>query len=216
MSDVELDLDERRSIRAKAHAALLDALRAAGGEAPRHDLLTAALAGGEFTARERRAPSPDPSYPGFVERQLSFTLSDLKRSGLVENPRRGVWRLAGAALDPAPAPLAPVEDEARLAELRAMPYREYLRTPEWRRARAAALERAGNACSLDVAHTGRLEVHHNTYERRGAELPGDLVVLCQACHRLHHAAHGRPRKGGARAKAAPARRPSLLRRLLAG
>ena len=60
--------------------------------------------------------------------------------------------------------------EARLAELRAMPYPLYLKTPEWRRTRAAALLRAGNACSLDVTHTDGLEVHHRTYERLGAEL----------------------------------------------
>jgi len=31
-----------------------------------------------------------------------------------------------------------------------------------------------------------LDVHHKTYERIGAEKPGDLVVLCRACHGQEH------------------------------
>jgi hypothetical protein len=58
--------------------------------------------------------------------------------------------------------------------------------------RAAALERAGHSCSLDVTHTDALEVHHRTYERLGCELAGDLVVLCHACHAVHHKEFGRP------------------------
>ena len=83
----------------------------------------------------------------------------------------------------------------RLEELERMDYREYLRTPEWRQIRAAALVRAGNCCSLDVTHTDDLEVHHRdngAYARRGRELASDLIVLCHACHRLHHKANGRP------------------------
>jgi hypothetical protein len=87
----------------------------------------------------------------------------------------------------------PVEPE-RLAELCAMQYRDYLRTPEWSRTRNAALSRAGNACSLDASHTENLEVHHRSYERLGAELTTDLVVLCHACHQLHHKQNGRPRR----------------------
>jgi len=79
-----------------------------------------------------------------------------------------------------------------------MPYRQYLRTPEWRRTRAAALHRAGNRCAFDVTHATDLEVHHRTYERLGEELAGDLLVLCRECHRIHHAHHGRPRRSHAR------------------
>jgi hypothetical protein len=110
---------------------------------------------------------------------------------LVENPRWSTWRLAGVAAEPVEPRAAPIS-AVRLAELSTMSYRDYLRTPEWRRTRAAAIERAGGHCSLDHAHTGPLQVHHATYERRGLERPGDLTVLCEACHRLHHAEHGRP------------------------
>jgi 5-methylcytosine-specific restriction endonuclease McrA len=110
-------------------------------------------------------------------------------------PRRR--RLAGAACGPV-EPLLVVDRAAQLAR---MSYRRYLRTPEWRQIRAAALLRAGNACALDASHTENLEVHHRTYERRGAELPTDLIVLCHACHQHHHQALDRPE-------------PSLLGRLL--
>lgn len=73
----------------------------------------------------------------------------------------------------------------RLEELRTMPYRQYLRTREWQRKRRVALKIAGYACRMCGA-TERLQVHHKTYERRGAEKMSDLVVLCDGCHTLVH------------------------------
>ncbi len=73
-------------------------------------------------------------------------------------------------------------------ELRAMPYTDYLRTPHWRRRRAAKIRAAGGRCQL----CGRggsgtlLDVHHNTYERLGEERDEDLIVLCRECHSRHH------------------------------
>ncbi len=64
-------------------------------------------------------------------------------------------------------------------------YREYLQTDEWRARADAAKERAGNRCQLCNA-AGPLEAHHRTYERRGKELPEDLVALCHDCHTGHH------------------------------
>ena len=73
----------------------------------------------------------------------------------------------------------------RQYQLHAMPYRQYLRTPEWQRTRKAALKRAGYACQ--VCNRNRiLHVHHRTYERRGYELARDLIVLCDECHALYH------------------------------
>lgn len=225
---IELDVEERRALRAKSRAALLDALRAAGGEARRKELLATATARAAFSPRELAAPPPEKAagqYATLVDHTLSWSLTQLKRDGLVENPAWSVWRLAGAAAEPAPPTITQPLALDRLVELREMPYRQYLRTPEWRRTRAAALERAGNACSLDATHTQDLEVHHRTYERLGAELPGDVVVLCRTCHRVHHAAHGRPGRAkgaggaGAAKRSAGARGPkrrSLLARLLAG
>jgi restriction endonuclease Mrr len=203
---VQLDDDERRALRLRAREATLAALRAFDGEAQRDEIHRRALADGGFTEREHAAPAPEAAgerYASAVEHALAWALTNLRRDGLVERPRRGVWRLAGAAREPA----VPLVDEPappdRLAQLRTMPYAKYLRTSEWRKVRAAALLRAGNACALDMTHTEHLEVHHRTYERRGAELPTDIIVLCRECHRRHH--DGRPE---------PDRPDSLLGRLL--
>lgn len=81
---------------------------------------------------------------------------------------------------------------ARVAELRAMPYDDYLKTPEWQATRQRALGRAGHRCQV-CGRRARLNVHHNDYARRGAEEDRDLIVLCggeDGCHALYHH-HGR-------------------------
>lgn len=77
-------------------------------------------------------------------------------------------------------------------DLANMPYAEYLKTDHWQVVRGAALERAGHACQLCNA-TDDLHVHHRTYERRGQELPSDVIVLCKRCHeQFHQVTNGRP------------------------
>lgn len=216
----ELDRTERSALRRKSMAATLEALHALGGEATRAEIRERALADGDFTERELAAPAPEAAAatrPRLVDHLLSWALTDLKRDGLVDNPKWSTWRLAPADQRRAePAGAAP--DAQRREELWRMPYREYLKTPEWRRTRAATLERAGHRCSMDINHTKGLQVHHRTYDRRGAELPTDLVVVCEACHDLFHLAYGRPGPRWAAATPAPGE-PSpgrgLLRRLLA-
>ncbi len=75
--------------------------------------------------------------------------------------------------------------QARYSELRKMPFREYRLTPEWRSRRNRVLLRAGNKCELCFA-AERLDAHHKTYERYGAELLSDLTALCRTCHQRHH------------------------------
>lgn len=70
--------------------------------------------------------------------------------------------------------------------LRSMPYKLYLQTDEWAATRTAALRRARYACQLCKGNGMALDVHHNTYERRGSEMPSDLVVMCRDCHSKHH------------------------------
>lgn len=77
-------------------------------------------------------------------------------------------------------------------------YEQYLRSPEWRERRSAALKRSGGKCQDCLAErkmrgvaSGYLvwpaqEVHHLTYERVGDELPEDLVALCGRHHRARH------------------------------
>jgi 5-methylcytosine-specific restriction endonuclease McrA len=70
-----------------------------------------------------------------------------------------------------------------------MPYREYLRTPEWTARRIGKIVDADGRCQVCNSPKD-LEVHHRTYERRGAEKWNDLTVLCAECHGLF-SAHGK-------------------------
>jgi 5-methylcytosine-specific restriction endonuclease McrA len=73
----------------------------------------------------------------------------------------------------------------RLAQLKSMPYHDYLKTPEWYRRRAVTLKIAEFKCMLCFS-PDELTVHHRTYERLGQERMTDLLVLCRECHELFH------------------------------
>jgi 5-methylcytosine-specific restriction endonuclease McrA len=60
-------------------------------------------------------------------------------------------------------------------------YVRYMRSTDWKAKRLFALHLAGYRCQL-CGGRGRLQVHHNTYERFGHELMSDLIVLCGDCH----------------------------------
>ena len=69
----------------------------------------------------------------------------------------------------------------------------YLRTNHWQHRRLMALRRAGWRCQVcnEEASKGKpLDVHHRTYERRGAEKAEDVIVLCRRCHELFHTTVG--------------------------
>ena len=76
--------------------------------------------------------------------------------------------------------------QQRVSQLRRMPYREYLETPDWRERRRRHLLSAGNACQVCNATGVELHVHHRTYERLGEERYQDLIVLCRQCHQVFH------------------------------
>ena len=69
--------------------------------------------------------------------------------------------------------------------LKAIPYKQYLQTDHWQSVRKEALERAGGRCQVCNAND-RLHTHHRSYERRGEEMPSDVIVLCASCHKLFH------------------------------
>jgi hypothetical protein len=97
-----LDVDERRALRAKARSSTLEALSELGGEARRSAVAERARAIGGFTARELEAPLPDGAatrYASPVDLALSWALTNLRKDGLVENPRRGFWRLTSVAAE---------------------------------------------------------------------------------------------------------------------
>ncbi len=143
-------------------------------------------------------------------RNTSWTIQDIRDAQIAKKLVAGdylekpVWckpcQQAQANLinknQPAPKPLeSPLEktDEwpvfptpERLRELKAMPYqKEYLKSPEWRTRRGIKIQEAGEKCQV-CGSSGRLNVHHNTYARRGNESRDDLVVLCEECHCVFH------------------------------
>lgn len=82
--------------------------------------------------------------------------------------------------------LAP--NEERLTALRAMPYEDYLRTPEWRRRRNRALMIAWWRCQWPgCTQRVGLQVHHRSYEHLGDERDHELQVLCAGHHGERHA-----------------------------
>lgn len=78
-------------------------------------------------------------------------------------------------------------DEAagRLVQLQGMSYRDFLKTPEWKQGREAALERAGGRCQVCGARSD-LQVHHRDYSNVPLESLADLTVLCDDCHAVFH------------------------------
>ena len=99
-----------------------------------------------------------------------------------DRPRRG----SPPALSPMNAPDRRfVSDIVFLLRrrVRTPEYLAYMASAEWRQTAAAAKSRAGYRCERCGA-TGRLEVHHRTYDRLGREWPEDLQVLCPSCHAI--------------------------------
>lgn len=64
-------------------------------------------------------------------------------------------------------------------------YRKYLLSKEWLDKRNELLKIRGNLCEI-CGKGGIIHVHHLTYDRIFKELPEDLQVLCENCHRKIH------------------------------
>ncbi len=205
------------SLGARCREAVLRAVEELGGEGSRRDILARAEQLAAFSAQELSRPAPELArhkYVRLVDHQLSWALTDLKRRGRLENPRWSHWQVPKPPT--APGALAEPVTTVRLHELATMPYREYLKTLEWQHTRLAALRRAEHRCQLDASHDrGRLDVHHSSYERRGAELVSDLVVLCADCHAKHHGTSPAPAPAASAGPPAPQRASAPARSPLA-
>lgn len=59
----------------------------------------------------------------------------------------------------------------------------YYKTPHWKKVAFAARLGADHRCQICHKAENPLEVHHNTYERLGHEVPKDLIALCRQCHK---------------------------------
>lgn len=70
--------------------------------------------------------------------------------------------------------------------LREMPYAEYLQTNHWQDVRNMASRTYGSRCTFGANCSGPLDVHHLTYDNRGAEKPEDVEILCRKHHQIKH------------------------------
>jgi HNH endonuclease len=78
-------------------------------------------------------------------------------------------------------------NDAEIARLRALPYREgYLTSTWWKRRSYARLLKAKGKCERCEKVVSKADVHHVHYDRLGAERDSDLEVLCRTCHQTHH------------------------------
>lgn len=78
---------------------------------------------------------------------------------------------------------------ARLRELGYRTYADYLASDHWRAFKASWVPRRTRnkraVCEFCLS-ADRLDLHHRTYKRLGAERPADLVLICERCHSRVH------------------------------
>lgn len=56
-----------------------------------------------------------------------------------------------------------------------------MQSDKWRKRKHRLFEKRGYACEMCGAR-GPVDVHHKNYDRLGAELDDDLLIVCKDCH----------------------------------
>ena len=62
---------------------------------------------------------------------------------------------------------------------------EYINSEHWKAFRAYAFTHYERKCYLCNTHQEPIELHHNTYERKGREKLSDVIPLCRKHHQLY-------------------------------
>ena len=65
-------------------------------------------------------------------------------------------------------------------------YKTYIKSAYWRAFRISILAQRGSMCEDCGDHRHQVQVHHLNYMRLMCELPSDVRVLCDPCHRKRH------------------------------
>lgn len=73
------------------------------------------------------------------------------------------------------------------------PYAVYMQSEEWAARRAQYFVNHERSCRACASST-RIELHHKTYARMGAERDQDLVALCSRCHKALHSEQRRTKE----------------------
>jgi HNH endonuclease len=90
-----------------------------------------------------------------------------------------------------PAPTASAVSSPKRTDVASRPA---LGKHAWQKLRARALQRDGNRCRR-CPNSSKLQVHHVVRpEDRGTDDLGNLITLCDRCHRLTHKAMGKGRR----------------------
>ena len=79
------------------------------------------------------------------------------------------------------------EDANKRKSRHSSEYDAYLQSAKWKVFRLNILSKRGARCEDCGDPRRRVTIHHLTYKRLGRELPEDVKVLCNPCHRLRHA-----------------------------
>lgn len=99
------------TLRPRCHEATLEALERLGGQGSRREIVRLAEQIARFTPEERALPAPDAArqkYSRLIDHQLSWTLTHLKREGVIETHRWGHWRLVRPAEEEGATPVAEI------------------------------------------------------------------------------------------------------------
>lgn len=127
-------------------------------------------------------------YKGSVSNNYSFTrhkwsdgFPERKKRTLKPSPHKNVFTDADRIVVDDPTK----STQKKIAYLRSLPYREYLKTEHWQSVRLSALQAAEFRCMLCYGDDS-LDVHHRTYKRRGCERKSDVIALCRRCHTDFH------------------------------
>lgn len=64
-------------------------------------------------------------------------------------------------------------------------YGAYLKTEHWKITRAYMSKKYDGKCEV-CGSDNKINIHHLTYERMGAETEDDLMCLCESCHKAVH------------------------------
>lgn len=73
--------------------------------------------------------------------------------------------------------LSPIETSAS--------HSEYIESDHWKAFRARAFTHYERKCYLCNTRQEPIELHHNTYERKGREKLSDVIPLCRKHHQLY-------------------------------
>lgn len=65
-------------------------------------------------------------------------------------------------------------------------YKEYIKSPKWKRFKLSILKTRGEKCELCNEKTSFLDLHHIHYRTLYNEQPEDVLLLCRECHENQH------------------------------